>query len=807
MYVSDDEAIPISSENISQLSLVSTSPNTASSSTLSEQNPRRSIRIASKSPRTSSRATNVLGIHRTISDGVSNSHSPKLSNKRRSAAGGVHGDNSQVQSQFIIDNDNNIRHDNNYATNLRTSLPSDQSDDESTPNNTTSGKAKQATLATRKEILSYFQRHPDGYKCNECKKVYRASKFSDTNLRKHLASNLHNIPNVLYKSQIDNLTTSTLRTSTIPIEKKKELHTAAINAIIQDGLPFDTFQKSGMSQFLSRAVPGYRGPHRKTVRNRIAALYSNYTIKLKNLFPKLGLVALTSDLWKSPRRTHFISLTAHVFNEKYENIPIILGCRRIIGPHTAATIEKYLNYELHRYGIKRSQIVSITTDSGSNMKKVTSSLNFGDPIRCMAHSLNTVIKKGLCLWVEPKQDAQSFQSNFNVEEWEDIEEDDENDDDDDTMNIIEDPDDVASDLLSEEENENENEKENNSISDDDDDDNNVDGVDIIDNGSVSDTDIDYQLNSLNLNDYSSSSIDHFKLLNDIFQLMKKTRLLVKYIRNHTSINDYVNKYTSSSDPENKMYTLVADMSIRWNSTFLLLARLLLNKDAIRNIFTHPNNIYGLTEKQKKKLKEFTINQHEWELLNVIKNILSPFLATTSILCGQHYPTMSASYYVYCDLLFFLEPKVDDDSITIAIKQSVRFWFHTHCNQKLPSNQMDIMKVAAFLNPAVYNELDDNHRKSAKKVIFRKLNNTSVQQTTSTSSTSHTTTNNLNPFQKLSMACGRILPTSVTTKKSMTVDEEISTYVKLAKGMDNFQEFWMANAEQLPRLASLVRRVE
>ncbi|CAF2982201.1 unnamed protein product [Rotaria sp. Silwood2] len=46
------------------------------------------------------------------------------------------------------------------------------------------------------------------------------------------------------------------------------------------------------------------------------------------------------------------------------------------------------------------------------------------------------------------------------------------------------------------------------------------------------------------------------------------------------------------------------------------------------------------------------------------------------------------------------------------------------------------------------------------------------------------------------------------KTVMTVDEEISRYIKLAsaKSADDFQQFWIENGKQLPRLANLVRRM-
>lgn len=192
-------------------------------------------------------------------------------------------------------------------------------------------------------------------------------------------------------------------TPLITSERRRDLHTAAVNCIIRDGLPFGLFRQPGMTQFLKAAVPGYLGPHRKTVRRKIAALYSSYTIKLRNILSKVDLIALTCDLWRSPQRINYISLTGHVFTDQYESVPIILGCRRIVGRHFSTTIVNYIEYELKRLNIRREQIISITTDNGSDMKKATSSLKFGDRISCMGHNLNLVLQNGLCLWKEPNE--------------------------------------------------------------------------------------------------------------------------------------------------------------------------------------------------------------------------------------------------------------------------------------------------------------------------------------------------------------------------------------------------------------------
>ncbi len=90
-------------------------------------------------------------------------------------------------------------------------------------------------------------------------------------------------------------------------------------------------------------------------------------------------------------------------------------------------------------------------------------------------------------------------------------------------------------------------------------------------------------------------------------------------------------------------------------------------------------------------------------------------------------------------------------------------------------------------------MNDNDRKMAKKIIFKKLNNTTGRHIMSsslsaTTTTAVATTVKLNPLEKLAFVCGRTVSPS-TVKKPMTLDEEISCYIKAAKSANNFQQFW------------------
>ena len=111
-------------------------------------------------------------------------------------------------------------------------------------------------------------------------------------------------------------------------------------------------------------------------------------------------------------------------------------------------------------------------------------------------------------------------------------------------------------------------------------------------------------------------------------------------------------------------------------------------------------------------------------------------------------------------------------------------------------------------------MSDTDRKSAKKLIFKKLNKINTSHLTSSSSstssptvtTATTTIAKPTPLEKLAAMCGYTFSLSRTADKLMSLDEEISSYIKAAQSSNDFRQFWITHSKQLPRLSSLVRRV-
>ncbi|CAF1265007.1 unnamed protein product, partial [Didymodactylos carnosus] len=107
---------------------------------------------------------------------------------------------------------------------------------------------------------------PNDFQCKLCSKHYRCGTGTTANICKHLA-NSHGITRLLYKSQKTSA-------SVIPNETKKLFDDAAIRCIVKDSRPFNDFRRPGMQLFMKEGIPGYRGPHSRTVRRRLLSLYT-----------------------------------------------------------------------------------------------------------------------------------------------------------------------------------------------------------------------------------------------------------------------------------------------------------------------------------------------------------------------------------------------------------------------------------------------------------------------------------------------------------------------------------------------------
>lgn len=185
---------------------------------------------------------------------------------------------------------------------------------------------------------------------------------------------------------------------TIDSSMKKTLDNAAIEAIVQDGLPFNHFRKTGMAKFLSVIKPGYSGPHRKTVRKKLSRLYHQRRTLMKQQLRDVPYVSFTTDVWKNKRRQYFICLTCHFLTNTYVNESFVMAFRRVQGKHSAIKFRAFIRNEIRKMELHQ-KISSITTDNAPDITVATSDVpEFGVRISCTAHNINLVLQRSLCLF-------------------------------------------------------------------------------------------------------------------------------------------------------------------------------------------------------------------------------------------------------------------------------------------------------------------------------------------------------------------------------------------------------------------------
>lgn len=119
---------------------------------------------------------------------------------------------------------------------------------------------------------------------------------------------------------------------------------------------------------------------------------------MRKLFVSINHISVTTDLWKNRSDTHFLCLTAHFLDNKYNLVSVIIGFRRFKQRHTAINIKAFIEKEFDNLGIK-DKVKYIVSDNGSDIKKATSNMsNNCKRFSCLAHNLNLAIKNGLLLW-------------------------------------------------------------------------------------------------------------------------------------------------------------------------------------------------------------------------------------------------------------------------------------------------------------------------------------------------------------------------------------------------------------------------
>ncbi|CAF1627247.1 unnamed protein product [Rotaria magnacalcarata] len=127
-------------------------------------------------------------------------------------------------------------------------------------------------------------------------------------------------------------------------------------------------------------------------------------------------------------------------------------------------------------------------------------------------------------------------------------------------------------------------------------------------------------------------------------LVKRIRACVGNIRSTRASVEYTKKKAKSMDPPVK-YTLITDIEIRWNTTFIMINRFTDYRSIIDDINSRPHQIPYLNPSQRPKFgsKNFEFTNDNWCQIHDLKKVLEPFMVSTNVVSAQNYPTLATSY--------------------------------------------------------------------------------------------------------------------------------------------------------------------
>jgi hypothetical protein len=255
-----------------------------------------------------------------------------------------------------------------------------------------------------------------------------------------------------------------------------------------------------------------------------------------------------------------------------------------------------------------------------------------------------------------------------------------------------------------------------SSSDDDDDESNLSSFDINDdNDEVNSSYVTFkEEEELIQKAYEDSTI----LSSKIHILLKRTRKLISMILNTSALNRYVNKEIKlklkeekankqlgeENKNDNQHKGLIKDMKIRWNSTYVMLNRVV-KYSSIINCLTHdPPAKIGLKSGQCRTLRKLSFSSLDWTILKAVEHVLSPFDHATKTLSIRSKPTLSFIPSVLYVLMNFLEAS-DGSSLSLEnlLKKHLLLVFNHYYEKHVTVDQ----RMATLVSRDLSNETELN----------------------------------------------------------------------------------------------------
>ncbi|KAG2215882.1 hypothetical protein INT45_006789, partial [Circinella minor] len=114
-------------------------------------------------------------------------------------------------------------------------------------------------------------------------------------------------------------------------------------------------------------------PSDSTIPIDILRVYRGYEDRIHKLFMDIPSFSYTVDAWTSESRVPFLGMTAHWIDESWKQNSIVLGLKLLEGSHTGANIAAAFIRVLEHWNLQENSFF-LTADNASNMETIATEL-------------------------------------------------------------------------------------------------------------------------------------------------------------------------------------------------------------------------------------------------------------------------------------------------------------------------------------------------------------------------------------------------------------------------------------------------